>query len=51
MGSRDAEIRPHVNAIASPLASPELCEKLFKAVKKGKRRGGESDRKRERPHM
>lgn len=34
--SRDAAVRPYVNAIAKPLAKVELCEKLFKAVKKGK---------------
>ena len=34
--SRDAAVRPYVNKIAKPLAKVELCEKLFKAVKKGK---------------
>ena len=34
--SRDAAVRPYVNSIAKPLAKVELCEKLFKAVKKGK---------------
>ena len=36
MGSRDAEIRPHVNAVAQPLADVDFCGKLFKAVKKGR---------------
>jgi|SaaInlStandDraft_5_1057022.scaffolds.fasta_scaffold299421_1 hypothetical protein len=36
MCKRDASVRPYVNIIAKPLAKVDLCEKLFKAVKKGK---------------